>query len=212
MKKSRVHTVWTVFKWMNFAFALSKWDSEIKAQKTHRYTCQVQYTLILESVNITFSEKSFISILCSRFVECPTNDYKIFNGTRLHADTHRHTYPHWLKAWHLQIFLDHFNGWAMSIHAIFFIRSLFCMHRLNDRNHPWPLTASFFFLFPHTKADWNWNFPFCWFCIPPTWEVLLPRTPSHFQFSMSHLSTIFRYGISNVQLDSKIVCDWRFVA
>lgn len=37
-------------------------------------------------------------------------------------------------------------------------------------------------------------------------------TPSDFPFPMSHNSTIFRHGISNVQLDSKIVCDWRFVA
>lgn len=145
MKKSRVHTVWLVFKWMNFT-ALPQMRFRDKGTDTGTQVHTIQPNTGVGQYYIGRG-KSFISILCSRFVECPTNDYKNFNRTRL-CRTLTPSYP-WLKAWHLQIFFDHFNGWTMSVHAIFFILPRcppFAVPSLDDEREPSMATHCFWFL------------------------------------------------------------------
>lgn len=177
MKKSRVHTV---------RMCLSGWLSQCSwmrfRDKGTAYRYQVQYNQILESVNIYIFREKLYKAYCARGLSnVPQMITKISIEPRLchtNTQTPTHTYP-WLKAWHLQIFFDHFNGWAMSIHAIFFTVPRLL---LSFYEKPSMARATHCFWFLHNKIDWNWNFPFWWFYIFQLLLALLPISSCQIYF------------------------------
>lgn len=118
--------------------------------------------------------------------------------------THIHSY--WLKAWHLQIFLGHFNGWARLCQFTQF--SSFdpsCACSSIKRWQPFMATHCVFFYSNTQKSieiEIFHSVDFVFHLLGP-----LPHTICCFQFPMPHISTNFWYGISNVCV---CVCAARF--